>query len=183
MAKPASYKSVIWHFEAAPEPVRWYFDLLPKLLKSFPYEVALAYLFLRTEKAHNRALYAGAVKLHRANPSVTDGAVNTHYLSRADFLTLVENVFGQQLPKATIEKIKAAEKIRDKVIHGKKVSDPHLRVAVTDVLDYATALNVDLKAIAGFEPFGPLQGFKGRGQALDEKTTRWLLKGLGFRIA
>ena len=56
VAAISSYKGVIAKYESASQPVCWYFDQLPKLLASFPYEVSLAYLFLRTEKAHNRAL-------------------------------------------------------------------------------------------------------------------------------
>ncbi|NZA03056.1 hypothetical protein H0I39_17405 [Ottowia beijingensis] len=81
---------------------------------------------------------------------------------------------------STSEKIKKAERVRDRVIHGKQVSDPDMRQAIIDVIEYAKALNKDLKAAAGFEPFGDLRGFKGRAQSLEKSTTIWLLKGLGF---
>jgi len=158
---------------------------LPSFLRFcvvFPCEVALAYLFLRTEKAQNRALYRGLVKLHRAYTEMAERVVNTHHLTRDSFLNMYKNVFGRALSAATVAKIKDAEKIRDRVIHGKDVSDRDLRKALVDVIDYAEALNIEVRQIGGFEPFGHLRGFKGRAKPLDESTTRWLLKGMGFVI-
>jgi hypothetical protein len=58
-----------------------------------------------------------------------------------------------------------------------------MREAHIDVIEYAEALNEDIEEIAGFSPFGDLRGFKGRAEPLDNSTSRWLLKGLGFNIA
>jgi hypothetical protein len=180
----SSYKTVINCFKEASENVRWHFEELPDLLiDGYSYEVSLAYLFLRTERAQNSALYCGAVKLHRANTDITSRAINAQYLSRTEFLKLYENVFAKALPNVIRDKIKFAEKIRDRVVHGKKVSDNDMRVAHVDVLEYAEAMNVEIYEVAGFQPFGNLRGFKGRARSLDEKTSRWLLKGLGFAIA
>lgn len=183
MGSVDSYKGVLKRYEASTEQVRWYFDQFPGLIGNFPYEVTLAYLFLSTEKAHNRALYCGVVKLHRADSEIADRVMNTHHMIRDGFLELYKNVFGHALSAATVAKIKDAEKIRDRVIHGKDVTAPELRQALVDVIEYAEALNIDVAAIGGFEPFGNLRGFKGRGEPLDKSTTRWLLKGLGFAIA
>lgn len=183
MPSAATYRSVLKHFNASSDPVKWYFDQVPSLLPNYPYEVTLAYLFLRTERAQNRALYCGVVKLHRASGTVADAAVSAQYLTRDGFIDLYKNVFGHDLPKTTRVKIKKAEKIRDRVIHGKDVSEASMREAIVDVLEYAEALNSDLDRAAGFKPFGDLRGFKGRGQPLDNSTSRWLLKGLGFSIA
>lgn len=182
MAAP-SYKAIIKKYDQCSEGVKWYFDQLPSLLNDgYSYEVSLAYLFLRTEKAQNMALYCGSVKLHRANTEVASRAVNSQHLTRDGFILLYKNVFDKALPSSIKTNLEVAEKIRDKVVHGKNVTDPEMRTAHVDVLEYAEAMNSELKEVAGFEPFGKLQGFKGRGQALDKKTTRWLLKGLGFAI-
>ena len=183
MPPAASYKAVLNVFNTCSDSVKWYFDQVPDLLPNYPYEVTLAYLFLRTERAQNRALYCGVVKLHRASGTVADAAVSAQYLTRDGFIDLYKNVFGHDLAKATRGKINKAEKVRDRVIHGKDVSDAEMREAIVDVFEYAEALNSDLSAAAGFKPFGDLRGFKGRGQPLDNSTTRWLLKGLGFAIA
>jgi hypothetical protein len=183
LATAASYKGVIKHFNNSTDQIKWYFDQLPALLDDFPYTVCLAYAFLKTEQAQNRALYCGVVKLHGAHGEVADNAINKQHLTRDGFLLLYNNVFGHAMSAGTSAKITQAEKIRDRVIHGKHVGDPEMRQAVLDVIEYAEALNGDLKATAGFEPFGDLRGFKGRGQSLEKSTTRWLLKGLGFAIA
>jgi hypothetical protein len=179
-----SYKAILRAFEASPDNVQWYFDQLPYLLKDdYSYEVSLAYSFLRTEKAQNMALYCGAVKLHRASSELAARAVNAQHLTREGFLTLYQNVFGKALPKEIRSSIELAEKIRDRVVHGKKVTDPEMREAHIDVLKYAKEVNDEIQRVAGFQPFGNMRGFKGRAQGLDNKTTRWLLKGLGFAIA
>jgi hypothetical protein len=183
MAKAPSYKAVLKKYNSCSVQVKWYFDQLPALLPKFPYEVTLAYFFLRTEKAQNRALYCGVTKIHRVDSGVADTAVNIHHLTRDGFLKLYENIFAHPVKKATRDKIEKAEKIRDRVIHGKSVGEPEMREALVDVLEYAEALNADLKSAAGFEPFGDLRGFKGRGQPLDAAASRWLLKGIGFALA
>ena len=58
-----------------------------------------------------------------------------------------------------------------------------MREALVDVIEYAETLNAELKASAGFEPFGDLRGFKGRAKSLDDATSRLVLKGLGFTLA
>lgn len=179
----SSYKGVLKRYESASERVQSYFDQLPKLVNDHHYEVPLAYLLLRTEMAHNRALYCGVVRLHRADTAVANKVVNHHRTTRESFLLLYRNVFGHQAAAETVAKIKHAEDVRDRVIHGKRVSSRDMRRALVDVIDYAEALNSDIREIAGFEPFGDLRGFKGRAEPLDTSTTRWLLKGLGFDLA
>ncbi|WP_133611412.1 hypothetical protein [Aquabacterium commune] len=183
MATAATYIGVKKHFDASTDSIKWYFDQLPALLKDFPYEVCLAYVFLRTEKAQNRTLYCGVAKLHGAHAEVAEAAINKQHLTRDGFHSLYKNVIGHEIPKVTAAKIKEAEKIRDRVVHGKSVKDADMRQAILDVIEYAEMMNKDLKASAGFEPFGDLRGFKGRAQPLEKGTTRWLLKGLGFAIA
>lgn len=182
MPNAANYKAVLKRYKGCSEQVREYFRELPSLLQNYPYEVTLAYVFWRIEKAQNRSLYCGVLKLHRASRNVADSAVNAQHMTRESFLKLYENVFGHQVKKTTRDKIKTAEKVRDRVIHGKNVAEPEMREALVDVLDYAEAFNDDVDAVAGFEPFGDLRGFKGAGKALESKTSRWLLKGLGFAI-
>jgi hypothetical protein len=184
MVDAPSYRAIQERLHNSTTHVKWYFDQLHDLLEDgYPYEVSLAYLFLRSERAHNRALYCGAVKLHRASTELADRAVNSHHLSRDGFLTLYASVFGKPIKRTTRAKIEEAESVRDRVIHGKLVSDADMREAHIDVIEYAEALNEDIEEIAGFSPFGDLRGFKGRAEPLDNSTSRWLLKGLGFNIA
>lgn len=173
-----STKAVLRHFDAAPQDVRKYFEHLPKLVGEYPWEVAIAYLFVRVERAQNRALYGGVVKLHRAHGEVAASMIEGLHIKRDSFLKHYGTIFGQPLPAGTISKLKFAEKVRDKTVHGKYVSDPDFRQAIVDVVDYAVSLNSHVQTISGFQPFGDMRGFKGAGQALEEVTTRWLLKGL-----
>jgi hypothetical protein len=183
MKASATYKGVIRRLKSSSPGIQRYFEELPRLLANFPLDVSLAYVFLRIERAQNRSLYCGVLKLHRAHAEVAERAVNAQHLTRDGFATLYANVFDREMGSATASKIKGAEKIRDRVVHGKSVKDADLRHALLEAIEYAEALNAELKALAGFEPFGDLRGFKGRRAPLEKATTRWLLKGLGFAIA
>lgn len=177
-----TYKSVLRRFEKSTAAVQWYLEHLPQLVKGYPWEVSLAWVFLRVEQAHHRALYCGVVKLHKADRQLAERAVNGHHMTRNGFNDLFENVFGSRLSETTSKTISKAEHIRDQVIHGKDVKIAAIRDALVDVIEYAELLNAEVKAHAGVEPFGRLTGFKGRGKPLDKSTSRWLLKGVGFNI-
>ena len=184
VSAPPSYKAILKQYNESTGNVRGYFSELPSLLKdNYSYEVSLAYLFLETERAHNRTLYCGVVKLHHADSSIADTIVNAQHITREGFLDLYKNIFSKRLPDAINSRLKKAEKIRDRVIHGKGASDPEMRQAHVDVIEYAETMNNELKTIAGFEPFGDLRGFKGRADSLDKQTSRWLLKGIGFTVS
>ena len=171
---------MVRHFNACPTEVQRYFQHIPQLAPAFPWEVTLSYQFGRVERAHRMALYCGAVKLHRADSKMARQVVEVHYLTRDDFHRLFETIHGKPIPKSTSDTLGEAERIRDRVMHGQGAPDAQQRKAIADVLDYATRLNSFVLGISGFRPFDDLRGFKGRGQALDKSTTRWLLRGMGF---
>ena len=176
-----NYKAVLKHYNACPVEVKGFFCHLPKLVvPDLLWEVSIAYQFVRVETGQNRAVYGGVVKLHSADAEVADSMLYSHHITRASFLDLVKTIFGQPLPPATVALLKTAEKVRDKTVHGKGVSEAQARQAIVDVLNYATAFNQFVNGIAGFNPFGRMQGFKGAGQPLPKPTTKWLLKGMGI---
>ena len=177
MAIP-SIKAVLKHFESAPDEVRNYFFHLPTLIKNYPWEVVIAYQFIRVEQAQNRTLYGGVVKLHRAHGELASAVIDSLHITRDSFVKYYATVFGQSLPVETISKLKFAEKVRDKTVHGKDVNVSDFRQAIVDVVDYAVSLNNHVYDLAEFKPFGDMRGFKGAGQPLEKATTRWLLKGL-----
>jgi len=183
MANPKTWKGVVKHLQARPIEVQKYFEHCPKLVEEFPLDVGLAYVFSRIELAQNMALYCGAVKLHRANAGVTRSVVTSHHVTRDGFEILFTTIHGKALPKSVREKICGAERVRDKVMHGKGASESEIRRALVDVFDYAETLNDFVEQLSGFKPCDDLRGFKGRAQALDTATTRWLLKGLGFQVS
>lgn len=174
----SSYKAVIAHFRAAPDEIQTYFALLPKLIESFPWEVAIAYQFILVERGQNRALFGAAMKLHRADGQVAESTIEALHITRPSFLKHYEIIVGAPLPSATVGKLKFAEKVRDKTVHGKAVVDSDYRQAVVDVVDYAAELNEHIHGIAGFRPYGDMRGFIGARQSLDKRTTGWLMKGL-----
>ena len=174
-----SYIAVLKRHKAAAEDVQNYFMHLPALINAdYPWEVSIAYMFILVERAQNRTLYGGAVKLHRADADIARSIFDSLHVTRASFLKLYERILGQALPDLTAAKLKVAEKIRDRTVHGKNPSEPEFRQALVDVLDYAEDLNTHVEKIAVFRPFGDMRGFKGAAQPLLKETSRWLLRGL-----
>lgn len=178
---PGSWRGVVNRYRQSPAEVQAYFEDLPSLIETYDWEVSLGFLFIRVEKALNTMLYCGARKLHRANAEVARNFVDAHHMTRKEFRRLFSNVFGRHIPAATTAVLAEAEKVRDKVIHGKSVNDADFRKATVRVIEYAEAMNELVHEVAAFKPFTvDLRGFVGRAEALDKSTTKWLMKGLGF---
>lgn len=163
--------------------VRQYFKHLPALLEDYPMDVCLAYVFARLELAQNMALYRGAVKIHKVNAKIAKGVISTHHLTRKSFIELYKTVFDLDLPREAHADLKSAEATRDHVMHGKQTSDDRIRNAIARVLEYAEEINEQLSLKHNLKPFGDLRGFSGRARKLDIRTSRFLLKGMGFAIA
>jgi hypothetical protein len=68
MTVPKSYKGLLKLHESQPPEIKKYFEHVPKLMNAdMPYDIALAYLFSRIERAHRLTLYCGVTKLYSAN--------------------------------------------------------------------------------------------------------------------
>jgi len=182
MRETKSRRGVLDRFEQSSSEVREYFEHLPGLMQNFPWDISLSYMFSRVELAHNMALYCGVVKVHRANAHIARSAIESYHMTREDFKHKFGAVFGTPIPGLISGKLTEAENIRDRVMHGKTASDDAKRKAVVAILEYAEQFNALVQSLAGFRPFGSLRGFKGRAQPLDESTTRWMLKGMGFAV-
>jgi hypothetical protein len=183
MTIPANRRQIEQHFSNAPREVRDYFGELPGLLENFPLDVALAYVFSRVELAHNMALYCGVMKIHKADKNIAKAAIDATHITRDGFVEMFATVFNRGLPTATRNLLKEAEEVRDRVMHGKTTLERDKRKAIAKVIDYACKFNESVYALAGFRPFANLRGFRGRGASLPNATTRWVLKGMGFRLS
>lgn len=175
---PKTYKGVIDRFKHSPKEIRDYFFPSIELITHYPLQVTLAYMFSCVEMAHNMTLYCGVVKLHRADSEVAWSAINSLHIRRESYRKLYETIFGKPLNKEIISKISEAEKIRDKVMHGKDVSQEEMRKAVFRLIEYSELFNDYTFQLASFRPFGNLRGYKGRAEPLSKSTTKWLLKGM-----
>lgn len=180
MANPATWKSVVAHYNKMPDDIQSYFNAVPGLARDYPWEVSLSYQFGRVELAHNMTLYCGVVKLHEVDSSLARRAVEAHHITRARFADLFETIFGKKFRNSITKKLDEASNARNKVLHGKATTPAELRLAVVDVLDYAVEFNDFVQKLGGFRPFGDLRGFKGRAKPLAMSTSRWVLRGVGF---
>ena len=180
MAK--SYKSVIIHYNTAPQHVRDFFPAFEELVEGYSnnWEVPISYVFSRLEQAKRRTIYCGIVKLHWCESSLTWKLVNKDHLSRQRFLDLFKVVFGKHIPKDLTDTLRQGESVRDRIAHGMEWQASEAREALVSVIDFATEFDQFVADHAEFHPFGHLRGFKGRKQPLTQATTRWVLKGMGI---
>lgn len=167
-------------FAGLPESLRDYFRHFPNLARDYPWDVTITYLFAETELAQNMIVYGGVVKLHKVDSTIAKSAVDRHHMTRKQFRDLYKTITGKSISEEAVSHAKDAEKIRDRILHGKNVSDSDKRQAVVSILQYANLLNEQVFEDAGFRPFGSMQGFKGRATALDKSTSKWVLKGIGL---
>ncbi len=182
MDKIKSKPGLLSYFKALPEDVQVCFGCLPKLIELFPLDVALAYVFAEVERGQRLALYCGIVKLHRGHADLAYRAIQRYEMTRADFRSMYEAIYGKPVPSTMSELLIVAEGARDHVMHGKEATDEQKRNAIAHALEFARGLNDRTVALGGPRPFGDLRGFKGAAHALDKSTTRWMLKGMGFPV-
>ncbi len=178
MAK--TYKSVIHHFQAAPERVQNYFPDFVQLVDQYDWEVSVSYVFSRIEQAKRMTIYCGIVKLHWCESTLTWKLVSEDHMARSRFRELFKIVFGRKIPDDLITKLEKGEAVRDKIAHGMKWTPKEAREGLTSVIDFATEFNDCVFHHAGFRPFGDLRGYKGRREPLTKATTRWILRGMGI---
>jgi len=164
------------------ESVRNYFDPTLELIEHYPWEVSLSFMFAKIERAHVMSLYCGVVKMHKVDATLAQTAVDRFENDRKTFRTLFEAVFDRKLPHELIQKIEIAQKVRNRVLHGKPVEGAAYRRAVMAIIEYAEGFNDICTEAGGFTPFGRLQGYKGRGVSLDKSTSRWVLKGIELPV-
>ncbi|MGD0017233.1 MAG: hypothetical protein ABSC38_06945 [Verrucomicrobiia bacterium] len=176
-------RTIQQYYECLPEEIRTHFEHFPRTLdRELPLEVALSYLMYRVELAHRDTLYCGVVRLHHADSRTAKSIIRSQHLIRKDFREIFHNVFGRGIPDAIVERLKAAERIRDKAMHGSEPPESEMREAIVDVFDYAWTYNKFVVSLASFPPFGNLQGVLAGRERLTPVTTRWLMKGFGFAV-
>lgn len=173
-------------FDLLDADVRAFFDEFRALVESnFSMQVVLAYVFLRLEQGQHMALYCGARKLHKTDGALTWRALDAQHMIREGFHKYFEIIYGAALPQEVRDIITPAERIRDRLMHGKELDSAELREAISRTLQYTDHINRFLDGRnVGFRPFcGDLRGFVGRLDSMDMATSRWILKGMGFPIA
>ncbi|MHC4517026.1 MAG: hypothetical protein ACYTAS_00415 [Planctomycetota bacterium] len=170
-------------FDSCPEEIRAYLSELPRLLDSLPLDVSISYLFTQTQRAHNAALCSGAVKVHKANRNVARAAIAAQRMTIESFQERFETVFGKPIPDEVKHELEAAEIVRDRILNGQRTPEKEKRETIGHILDYAQALNRFVNGLAKFKPFGDPKGSNGCAESLGKSTTRWMLKGMGFRLS
>jgi hypothetical protein len=173
-------------FDTMPIEVQKFYSDLPTLIDStFSLDIALAYVFFRLELGQRLTLYCGARKLHRTDSQLTWKAIDGHEIKRSDFRNLFATIYGFPVSQTAEGYLSDAQAVRNDLMHGRQPDEGRQREAICKAMHYAKEMN-ELIAVTnkyGFRPFsGDLRGIVGRLEALDQSTTRWILKGMGFAI-
>lgn len=178
-----SKKGLLKLFQECSEEIQKHFEFIPSLVEGYPMEVALGYAFHRLELGQRMALYCGLINIHCADPKLARNAIDRHHMTRQGFTELYKAVFDVTLPSDALADLEMAEGTRDIMMHGGGAKDEHLRNAIGRVLEYAEAVNGQLQSKWKMKPFrGDWRGFSWRKEKLNPRTTRYMLKGMGFAI-
>ncbi len=175
-------KRILNVFKRLPKKTRDYYEHFPSLLKDSLLDVLIAYLFMGIERGHYRALHCGLTVKHKADAAVTDAILMKQHITRGSFEKFFKAVFEENIEPGTLRKLREAEEIRNKVIHGRKPTDAEKKRAIIDALEYVQGFAKQIEKNHNLlNPFGPLTGVGGRKKTrLPKTTTRWVLKGMGF---
>ena len=178
---PGNWVGVVTRINASSDEVRSFFDPVMALIENYRWEVSIGYMSTRVEQAHNHLLRGAAVKIHGVNGQTAKRFVDRQHMTRKEFSHLYKNVVGIQMPARAAKLLSDAEKIRDRVVHGKNVSERDQRTAIIYIVEYAEQINAELQEKANFSPFKADQrGYAGRRVTLPDATSAWVMKGLGF---
>jgi hypothetical protein len=177
-----SRRGLINRFNELTAETAEHFQHVPSLVNDYPLPVCLAYVFSQLELAQNRTLYQGVVKLHRVNKDIAHAAIGTHHMTRKGYESIFANIFESTIPHDLSERLRAAEAVRDNVMHGKSVTEAKVRSGISDALLYTDGLYIIMRDQHSLKVCGNYQGFSGRAKKHDRKTSRLILKGLGFSL-
>lgn len=183
MNNSANYKRVLKSFNEKPEEVRKYFSDIEYLITEYQWNISISYAFSLLERAKHMTIYRGIIKLHNTDATLTRTLVDKDHMSRGRFKELFKIVFGKEIDAPLLRKLSEAEKIRDKIVHGKNWTDGEARRALVDVFEFAEGFNTFVYELAKFRPIGgETRGAKGRKAALSQETSKWVLRGMGIGI-
>ncbi len=174
-------RNLLSSIDGLPDDTKAYlWKLRPLVEEGGRYDIALAYVFMKLEEGNHRAIKCGAIRRFKCQSQKVDEALERQHFTRPYFAKVFKTVVGKSIPADTAQSLKKAEKVRDKQLHGKKVSDGELREAISDALVYIATLGEFVKSETGKNPFGDLRGLVGRSELLDKQTSHFVLKGFGL---
>ncbi|KEO53492.1 hypothetical protein [Thioclava pacifica] len=181
MPVPKSYKGLKAIYDGLDGDVKNYLGKLePLLADGKNYEIALAYCFMKLEEGHHRALKCGLIRIHDCASEKVDSELQKQHFTAEKYAAVFKNIFSKGIPADAKSNLTKAQDIRNKLIHGKKTTDPTRREAIYYALQYMSDLGEFVKQETGKNPYGDLRGLAGKKKLLPAKSTIWMLKGFGL---
>ena len=120
---PGTWMGVVARIDASSEEVKGFFEPVTELIECYSWEVSIGYMFTRVEQAHNHLLRGAAAKIHGVNGRTANRFLDRQHMTRKEFARLYKNVVGEPIPEHAARLLSDAEKIRDRIVHGKSVQE------------------------------------------------------------
>jgi hypothetical protein len=176
----ANRKQVISRYENLPDDIQSWLDGLPDLIKDFRWEISVAFVFMQIESMFHNSLYRGLVKIHKTDSQLTKQLLDRDHFSGGRIKELYKTIFGIPIPHEVYLHLDAAVKIRNRAIHGKKITQPEARQCLMEAFNFLEAFSTEVSKVAKFRPCSDGRGLKGAAEALSKDTSRWVLRGMGI---
>ena len=182
---PRGFGRIEAKYYELPADVQNYLGSVPLIIATSnddTFDMLLAYLSIKVEKGLRRILYAGVIKLRKANRTVALTILTDFYMGRQEFHDLYEILAGRPIATEIIDFGEVARPIRNEVIHGRIATDAEKVLAIKAFLKYIKSLNEQAATDFEFEPFGDLTLFNRGVRADDDATSRQTLGDLGIPL-
>ena len=178
MPVPANYKGLAKQFRELPEALQTYLSKLEYLLADGNnFDVALAFVAMKLEEGHHRALKCGLVRRHLCHSGTVDRILDEQHFTHETFHRVFSNVFGLPIPNSAQRAHKEYTAKRNKMVHGKRVTSKDLRTGIHFSLIYVNELGKFVEYHTGKNPYGDLRGLVARKKLISTTSTEWMLKG------
>lgn len=180
LSRKINRAQVIQYWQITEEEISTYYEHVPGLLGTFPYEIAIPYVFSRLELVQMRALRIGLVIRYKAHFESARLAVDQLYRTRAEVDGKFKLILGSNLDDWAMLHLRESAKIRDKVLHGLNFTKTDCLFAIRAALVYSHFLHEFMMRQTGVSPFKTLRGINWGIDPLPKETTRYMLMGMGF---
>jgi|GEM_PF-1771239 len=178
---PLQVKRVRQTYRKSPKYIREVFSTVPVVWEHNLPLAAFANALSFYEMAKILTFFIGVPRLHRTDIPLTEGVVFDERLNLPTFKRLFKAVYGVPIRSDLIKKAEKIETIEEK-FHAGRLREADMPPTIINILEFAIGYSDFVYSIARFKPFGNIYQLKGIGKTLGRRTSRKILKELGFSV-
>lgn len=173
-------RQIIDRMEQLPTEVQSEFKSLPKLLVTFPLEVATGYVLSRLERTRRFMIFAKLIRQYRAESTMTASVIQRQSMEESQFAIFSQRILSY--PVDYLPKFSPIQKLHRKAVFGSEIKHEETVHAFVKFFDSVHWMYSHC-TVPGYRPFGDRSRLKPFKQQVSKATTRWLLKGFGFSVS